>query len=166
MNRKIIENYLAATPYGSFELKDELRFRAEKAVECGELVEIYGEMILFKPDDGSLEKHSEKDVRKYIEATGFDDLVSRLIEDKFLRERLAGRFPAIVVEEEVLVRIKTAIENGNIDEVVKDFSVTYYDRGRKICSIDEETMVEKLKKAGAWDFVRYKVWLKKNTLSI
>lgn len=165
-DNRVIANYLTATPYGSFELKEELRYRAKNAIRKGDISKLYGEAVLFKPDDYSIERHTEEGIRNYIHAIGFDDFVSRVIEENFLRERLAGRFAALTVEEAVLNRIKQAIEIGNIEKIACELVVNYYDRGMKVCTIDKETMVAKLKNCGVWDFVCYKVWLRKNTLSV
>lgn len=159
VENRLVSNYLAATPYGSFELKQELQFRAENAIKKGELSELCGEAVLFKPDDFSCEKCSKEMMLNFIHGIGFDNFIYRIIEDNFLRERLAGRFVSITIEEAVRNRIKKAIDLGDIDKIARPFSANYYDRGSRVCSFDRDSMVEKLKKCGVWDYIQYQVWL-------
>ncbi len=63
---------------GSYEFKDEMAYRCEKAVLTHDLSHLYGEMKIFKPDDLTLETYTAENVETYIKTTQLDSFVKDL----------------------------------------------------------------------------------------
>ena len=145
--------------YASYEFHEELVHRGIKALSEGSIKHLYGEMTLFKPDDFAIEKIDENTVRKILEKTGYDAFVSRIIEERFLREKLSGKFGYIRVEEQLRLLAMKAINEGNINVLLTALSVPCFDEGPFTYEISKEEVAEKLEKIGLLDYVKYMVWL-------
>jgi len=158
--KEILEAYLRKQiTYSSHEFYQEMIWRGYKAIEERDLVHLYGAMSLFKPDDFSLEKYSTEEVRRSIDAIGYDAFVSRIIEESFLRERLAGQFGYLAVEEYLRMMAIKAIDAGNISYLLADISLPCYDQGSFTYTLTKEELTEKLEKIGLLEYVRYQIWL-------
>lgn len=145
--------------YSSYEFHEELVHRGIKALEEGSIKPLYGEMTLFKPDDFSIVKYSGDTVMSNLRKTGYEAFVSRIIEERFLREKLAGKFGYLVVEEQLRLLAMKAIDEGNIKLLLTDLSIPCFDEEPFTYEISEEEVAEKLEKFGLLDYVKYMVWL-------
>jgi len=145
--------------YASYEFHEELVHRGIKSLEEGTIKHLYGEMALFKPDDFSIEKFSSATVRNILGKTGYDAFVSRIIEERFLREKLAGKFGYLTVEEQLRLLAMKAINEGNINVLLTDLSIPCFDEEPFTYEISKEEVAEKLEKIGLLDYVKYMVWL-------
>lgn len=146
-------------PYSSFEFHSELIFRARKALEEGALRHLHGEMILFKPDDFTNEKYSAEYIDRSLIESGYETFVSRIIEEHYIREKLAGKFGYFVVEEHLRDNAVKAIEMADINVLLADLSIPCFDEEPFTYEISKEEVAEKLEKIGLLDYVKYMVWL-------
>jgi len=140
---------------GSYELKNEIVLRGLDAIEARDISKLKGDIVSFKPDDGTVETCEADAAWRIMEADGVVEFVQEQIFEKRLDELVDERFGIPELEEMFKLRARKADLIGDMTPLRMGVNITK-DDGSKL-SLSGEIIEQMVRESGLWDYIEQKI---------